>query len=77
LPNYVYHIGLLTIFLLSRGVVLAAQAQSQPANVTIAYTSISPQYAPVWIAKEAGFSRTTELTHSWSTCAVEYSRPKR
>ncbi len=48
-------IGLQAIFLLSRGVVLAAQAQAQPANVTIAYTSISPQYAPVWIAKEAGF----------------------
>ena len=30
-------------------------AQEKLANVTIAYTSISPQYAPVWIAKEAGF----------------------
>jgi len=29
----------------------------QLANVTIAYTSISPQYGPVWIAKEAGFFR--------------------
>jgi NitT/TauT family transport system substrate-binding protein len=33
---------------------VADAAQLQPANVTIAYTSISPQYAPVWIAKEAG-----------------------
>ncbi len=31
-------------------------AQSgQPASVIVAYTSVSPQYAPVWIAKEAGF----------------------
>src|SRR5262245_10460073 len=29
-------------------------AQEKLVNVTIAYTSISPQYAPVWIAKEAG-----------------------
>ena len=35
----------------------ANAAQSQPANVTIAYTSVSPQYAPVWVAKEAGFFR--------------------
>jgi len=26
-------------------------------SITIAYTSISPQYAPVWIAKEAGVFR--------------------
>jgi NitT/TauT family transport system substrate-binding protein len=36
---------------------LAAQGAGQLANVTIAYTSVSPQYAPVWIAKEAGFFR--------------------
>ena len=48
-------IGLLIFFLLPRGVVFAAQTQAPLANVTIAYTSISPQYAPVWIAKEAGF----------------------
>ena len=30
-------------------------AQEKLVNVIIAYTSISPQYAPVWIAKEAGF----------------------
>jgi ABC-type nitrate/sulfonate/bicarbonate transport system substrate-binding protein len=30
-------------------------AQDKLVNVIIAYTSISPQYAPVWIAKEAGF----------------------
>jgi ABC-type nitrate/sulfonate/bicarbonate transport system substrate-binding protein len=36
---------------------LAAQSAGQLANVTIAYTSVSPQYAPVWIAKEAGFFR--------------------
>ena len=35
----------------------AAQGSGQLANVTIAYTSVSPQYAPVWIAKEAGFFR--------------------
>ncbi len=39
--------------LLARGPVFAAE--EKPADVTIAYTSISPQYAPVWIAKEAGF----------------------
>jgi ABC-type nitrate/sulfonate/bicarbonate transport system substrate-binding protein len=26
-------------------------------NVTIAYTSISPQYSPAWIAKETGIFR--------------------
>ena len=31
------------------------RCQEKLANVTIAYTSISPQYAPIWIAKEAGF----------------------
>jgi ABC-type nitrate/sulfonate/bicarbonate transport system substrate-binding protein len=30
-------------------------AQEKLVNVTIAYTSISPQYAPFWIAKDAGF----------------------
>ncbi len=38
---------------LSDGAVFGAQEKL--ANVTIAYTSISPQYAPIWIAKEAGF----------------------
>jgi len=61
LPNYVCRIGLLTIFLLSPGVVLAAQTQAPPANITIAYTSISPQYAPVWIAKEAGFFKNNGI----------------
>jgi len=32
----------------------AAGAPGQSANVSIAYTSISPQYAPDWIAKEVG-----------------------
>lgn len=45
--------ALLLFFWLSEGVIFAAQEKL--ANVTIAYTSISPQYAPVWIAKEAGF----------------------
>lgn len=45
--------ALLLFFGLSDGAVFAAQEKL--ANVTIAYTSISPQYAPVWIAKEAGF----------------------
>jgi ABC-type nitrate/sulfonate/bicarbonate transport system substrate-binding protein len=40
---------------LSHGVVFAVETQLPLSNVTIAYTSISPQYAPVWIAKEAGF----------------------
>ncbi len=48
-------VGLLIFFLLLHGLVLAAETQAPLANVTIAYTSISPQYAPVWIAKEAGF----------------------
>jgi NitT/TauT family transport system substrate-binding protein len=46
----------LAVFLLAAHAALAAQG-GQLANVTIAYTSISPQYAPVWIAKEAGFFR--------------------
>jgi len=61
LPNYGCGIGLLTIYLLSPGVVLAAQTQAPPANITIAYTSISPQYAPVWIAKEAGFFKNNGI----------------
>lgn len=48
-------IGLLVGLLLSPCIVFAAQPQVQLSSVTIAYTSISPQYAPVWIAKEAGF----------------------
>src|SRR5262245_35929166 len=43
----------LTILLLSNAA--GFSAQEKLANVTIAYTSISPQYALVWIAKEAGF----------------------
>ena len=35
----------------------ATQTAAPLANVTIAYTSVSPQYAPVWIAKEAGLFR--------------------
>ena len=46
----------LAVFLLAANNALAVQG-GQLANVTIAYTSISPQYAPVWIAKEAGFFR--------------------
>ena len=46
----------LAVFLLAAHAALAAQG-GQLANVTIAYTSISPQYGPVWIAKEAGFFR--------------------
>ena len=46
-------IALCVLCWLCRGAVFAAQ--ERPANVTIAYTSISPQYAPVWIVKEAGF----------------------
>ena len=46
-------IALLFLSWLSGDAVFAAQEKL--ANVTIAYTSISPQYAPVWIAKEAGF----------------------
>ena len=61
MPNYGCGIGLLTIYLLSPGVVLAAQTQAPPANITIAYTSISPQYAPVWIAKEAGFFKNNGI----------------
>ena len=61
MPNYACYIGLLTIFLLSPGVVLAAQTQAPRANVTIAYTSISPQYAPVWIAKEAGLFKNNGI----------------
>ena len=50
-------IGLLSCLLVAPGAAFAAQSQASLTNVTIAYTSISPQYAPVWIAKEAGFFR--------------------
>ena len=40
---------------LTHAVAFSAQSTTSPATVTIAYTSVSPQYAPVWIAKEAGF----------------------
>jgi len=53
---------LLFIWFLSSGIVFGAQLQAQLSNVTIAYTSISPQYAAVWIAKEAGFSSATVST---------------
>lgn len=44
-------------WVLAANVAFAAQGSGQLANVAIAYTSVSPQYAPVWIAKEAGFFR--------------------
>ena len=47
----------LVFWFLAANVAVAAQGSSQIANITIAYTSVSPQYAPVWIAKEAGFFR--------------------
>ena len=53
MPKHVYCIALLILGCLWHGAVFGAQ--DKLANVTIAYTSISPQYAPVWIAKEAGF----------------------
>ena len=39
--------------------VLSAQAVSaaQPTPINIAYTSISPQYSPVWLANDAGIFR--------------------
>ena len=45
--------------LLLRGVVFAAQTQAQ--QITIAYTSISPQYSPIWIAKEAGLFKNNGI----------------
>lgn len=57
MSKYCCQIGLLIIWLLSACIVFAAQLQAQLSSVTIAYTSISPQYAPVWIAKDAGFFR--------------------
>ena len=53
MPKHVHHIALLILGCLWHGAV--SGAQEKLANVTIAYTSISPQYAPIWIAKEAGF----------------------
>ena len=53
--------GLLVMWFLSRSILFAAQPQVELASVTIAYTSISPQYAPVWIAKEAGFFKRNNL----------------
>ncbi|MGN6730516.1 MAG: ABC transporter substrate-binding protein [Candidatus Binatia bacterium] len=47
----------LALWFLTVNAALAAQGAGQLANITIAYTSVSPQYAPVWIAKEAGFFR--------------------
>jgi len=37
--------------------VLAANAPGQLITISIAYTSISPQYSPIWIAKDAGIFR--------------------
>jgi NitT/TauT family transport system substrate-binding protein len=34
-----------------------AAAAAPQANVTIAYTSLSPQYVPIWVAHEAGLFR--------------------
>jgi len=48
---------LIACWFLAANAALAAQGAGQLANVTIAYTSVSPQYAPVWIAKAAGFFR--------------------
>lgn len=47
----------LVCWFLAANAAFAAQSSGQLANVTIAYTSVSPQYAPVWIAKEVGFFR--------------------
>lgn len=38
-----------------------AQSPTPLSNITIAYTSISPQYSPVWIAKEAGFFKNNGI----------------
>jgi len=35
----------------------AANAPGQLTTISIAYTSISPQYSPIWIAKDAGIFR--------------------
>ena len=45
----------LLFFSVARRSLRCGNPTAQLSNVTIAYTSISPQYAPVWIAKEAGF----------------------
>jgi len=47
---------LLIIVFASQGASTAIAPAQLPA-ISIAYTSISPQYAPVWIAKEAGIFR--------------------
>jgi NitT/TauT family transport system substrate-binding protein len=48
-------IRLVILFLIGFRAASAAAAQS--ATITIAYTSISPQYSPVWIANDAGIFR--------------------
>ena len=50
-------IALLFFLLCARAVAFAAQYPAPLANVTIAYTSISPLYSPAWIAKETGIFR--------------------
>lgn len=60
MPKFGCWIASLLILLL-RGLALAAQTQTPPVHVTIAYTLISPQYAPVWIAKEAGFFKNNGI----------------
>jgi len=55
LSNHGWGIALVILAWLSPSSGLAAQ--EKVFNVTIAYTSISPQYAPFWIAKDAGFFR--------------------
>ena len=55
--KFSFVVGFGVFVLLATGVTFAAQPPSQLANVTIAYTSISPQYSPAWIAKETGIFR--------------------
>ena len=54
LSIHVWQSALCALSLSLPGIVSGVQIQAQPADVTIAYTSLSPQYAPVWIAREAG-----------------------
>ena len=57
MPKQSCAVALLFFLLFARAVAFSAQSPAPLANVTIAYTSISPHYAPAWIAKETGIFR--------------------
>ncbi len=56
MAKFVGRLATVLALALAPGVAFSAQSPA-PATVVIAYTSLSPQYAPVWIAHDAGLFR--------------------